>query len=214
MRKKRICMIITVAHSKGGVGKSLLAWHLAIAMKTPIVDLDFQKTLVYTNNLRKLNGHNPLNIIQPESPEEFIELMDTWDEDKNIIIDVGGFDSNLNRAALYISDLIITPAVDRVTEMAGLHKFHNILQELSKKMEVDIKANVLLNDISPSAKDFTIIEEMVEGLDCFELMSSKIAHRADFYKTMEEGIGVSEKKDGKAKKEIKSLIKEIKKKEN
>lgn len=207
-------MIITVAHSKGGVGKSLLAWHLAIGMKIPIVDLDFQKTLVYTNNLRKINNYVPLEIIQPDSPETFIQLMDEWPEDKNIIIDVGGFDSNLNRAALYISDLIITPAVDRVTEMAGLHKFHTIIDELSKKMDVDIKANVLLNDISPSAKDFSIIEDMVEGLEHFELMSSRIAHRADFYKTMEEGKGVSELKDGKAKKELKKLIKEIKKREN
>ena len=206
-------MIITVAHSKGGVGKSLLAWHLAIGMKIPIVDLDFQKTLVYTNNLRKLNGFKPLDIIQPESPEEFIELMDAWDEDKNIIIDVGGFDSNLNRAALYISDLIITPAVDRVTEMAGLHKFHHILKELSIKMDTHITAHVLLNDVSPSAKDFSIIEEMVDGLKHFELMSSKIAHRADFYKSMEEGRGVTEKKDGKARKEIKKLIKEILKRE-
>ncbi len=206
-------MIITVAHSKGGVGKSLLAWHIAIGMKIPIVDLDFQKTLVYTNNLRKINGHKELKIIQPETPELFIELMDSWDEDKNIIIDVGGFDSNLNRAALYISDLIITPAVDRVTEMAGLHKFHNIILELSEKMDTKITANVLLNDVSPSAKDFSIIEEMVESLEYFELMESKISHRADFYKTMEEGKGVTELKDGKARKEIKKLIKEIKKRD-
>ena len=123
-------MIITVAHSKGGVGKSLLAWHLAIAMKTPIVDLDFQRTLVYTNNLRQANGYKKLKIIQPKMPEDFVELMDEWPDDKNIIVDVGGFDSNLNRVAIYISDIIITPAVDRVTEMAGLYKFHNIIEEL------------------------------------------------------------------------------------
>jgi len=204
-------MIITVAHSKGGVGKSLLAWHMALAMKVPIVDLDFQKTLVYTNNLRTANGKKPLKLIQPESPEVFINLMDKWPENKDIIIDVGGFDSNLNRVALYISDIIITPAVDRVTEMAGLHKFHQIIEELSKKMETDIKANVLLNDISPSSKDFSIIEGLVDNLSHFKLMQSKVAHRADFYKTMEEGSGVSELPSGKAKDEIKAVIKEIKK---
>lgn len=204
-------MIITVAHSKGGVGKSLLAWHMALAMKIPIVDLDFQKTLVYTNSLRSANKKKPLEIIQPESPEAFIELMDEWPDEKHIIIDVGGFDSNLNRAALYISDIIITPAVDRVTEMAGLHKFHQIVEELSKRMETRIEANVLLNDISPSAKDFSIIEGLVDSLSHFKLMQSKVAHRADFYKTMEEGSGVSELPSGKAKTEIKAVIKEIKK---
>ena len=206
-------MIITVAHSKGGVGKSLLAWHLAIGMKTPIVDLDFQKTLVYTNSLRKANGYKKLKIIQPETPEAFIELMDNWPDDKNIIIDVGGFDSNLNRAAIYISDVIITPAVDRVTEMAGLYKFHHIIDELSKKMHADIKADILLNDVSPTSKDLSVMEDLVQNLEHFTLMDTIIAHRADFYKTMEEGKGVTELEGkSKAKKELKQLIKEIKKK--
>ncbi len=206
-------MIITIAHSKGGVGKSLLAWHLAIGLKVPIVDLDFQKTLVYTNSLRAANGHKPIEIIQPETPEAFIEMMDTWPEEKNIIIDVGGFDSNLNRTAIYISDLIITPAVDRVTEIAGLYKFHQIIEELSEKMDVNIQADVLLNDVSPSARDFSVIKDMVDSLEHFELMDAVVAHRADFYRTMEEGKGITEmKKDSKAKREIRHLIKTILKK--
>ena len=205
-------LIITIAHSKGGVGKSLLAWHLAIALKVPIVDLDFQKTLVYTNNLRKLNDHKALDIIHHKSQEEFIEFFENWDEEKDIIVDVGGFDSNLNRMAIYISDIIITPAVDRVTEMAGLFKFHQIIDDLSKKMDVDIVANVLLNDVNPNARDFSVMEELVDSYPRFDLMKSVICHRADFYKTMEEGMGVSEIKKSKAKKEIKQLIKEIREK--
>jgi chromosome partitioning protein len=210
MRNKGEVLIITIAHSKGGVGKSLLAWHLAISLKVPIVDLDFQKTLVYTNSLRQANGHRPIEIIQPETPEAFVELMDTWPEEKHIIIDVGGFDSNLNRTAIFISDIIITPAVDRVTEIAGLYKFHQIIEELSNKMDVDIRADVLLNDVSPSARDFSVIQEMIDSLSHFKLMKSVVAHRADFYKTMEEGKGITEvKKPTKAKKEIKALIREI-----
>ena len=206
-------MIITIAHSKGGVGKSLLAWHLAIGLKVPIVDLDFQKTLVYTNSLRVANGHKPIEIIQPETPEAFVELIDTWPEEKHLIIDVGGFDSNLNRTAIFISDVIITPAVDRVTEIAGLYKFHQIIEELSEKMDVDIQANVLLNDVSPSARDFSVIEEMIESLDHFQLMDVVVAHRADFYRTMEEGKGITElTKESKAKNEMKQLIKTILKK--
>ena len=203
-------MIITIAHSKGGVGKSLLAWHLAIGLDAPIVDLDFQKTLVYTNKIRQSNNYEALEIIQPDSPEDFISLMDNWEEGKNIIIDVGGFDSNLNRVAIYISDMIITPAVDRITEMAGLYKFHQIIEELSIKMESEIKADILLNDVSPSSKDFSVIEELVDSLKHFNLMNTVIAHRADFYKTMEEGKGVTQLKvKSKAKDEIMNLITEI-----
>ena len=214
MRNKGKNMIITIAHSKGGVGKSLLSWHLAIALDVPIIDLDFQKTLVYTNHIRMENGYKSLEIIQPESPEAFATLMEEWDEEKDIIIDVGGFDSNLNRVAMYISDMIITPAVDRVTEMAGLYKFHQIIEELSENMETEIRADILLNDVSPTSKDFSVMEDLVSELPYFSLMKSIVAHRADFYKTMEEGKGVSELKKSKAKNEIEALILEIKKKEN
>lgn len=204
-------MIITIAHSKGGVGKSLLSWHLAIALSIPIIDLDFQKTLVYTNHIRMQNGYKTLEIIQPNSPESFATFMEEWDEEKDIIIDVGGFDSNLNRVALYISDMIITPAVDRVTEMAGLYKFHQIIEEISENMETEIYADILLNDVSPTSKDFSVMEDLVSELAHFSLMKSVVAHRADFYKTMEEGKGVSELKKSKAKNEIEALILEIKK---
>jgi len=202
-------VIITVAHSKGGVGKSLLAWHLAIAMKVPIVDLDFQRTLVYTNNLRKANGLKKVEIIQPDTREEFIQLFDNWPDDKHIIVDVGGFDSNINRAAMFISDVIITPAVDKVTELAGLYKFHEIISELSTNMNSDIKAHIVLNDVNPSSKDFSIMIDLTEQLKHFKLLNSIVCHRADFYRTMEEGKGVSELANSKAKDELFLLKKEI-----
>ena len=202
-------MIITVAHSKGGVGKSLLAWHLAIAMDIPIVDLDFQRTLIYTNNLRKAHGIEKVEIIQPDTRDEFIKLFDSWPEDKHIIVDVGGFDSNINRAAMFISDVIITPAVDKVTELAGLYKFHEIINELSENMSTDIKAHIVLNDVSPSSKDFSIMIDLVEQLEHFKLLDTIVCHRADFYRTMEEGKGVTDLKNSKAKDELLKLKDEI-----
>ncbi len=203
-------MIITFGHTKGGVGKSLLAWHTAIALDVPVVDLDFQKTLVFSNSLRKQAGLEPVDIIHIENDDQFIDMFNTWPDDKDIIIDVGGFDMGINRIALIISDLIITPAIDRVTEMAGLSKFHEILTDISDKFDdADIHTRVLLNDISPSSKDFTVVEELVDDFNRFDMMESRICHRADFYNTMKEGKGVSELSKGKAKSELLSLVDEI-----
>ncbi len=205
-------MIITFGHTKGGVGKSLLAWHTAIAMDIPVVDLDFQKTLVFSNSLRKQAGLKPVEIIHIDNDEQFIEMFNEWPEDQDIIIDVGGFDMSINRIALIISDLIITPAIDRVTEMAGLSKFHEIITEISETVEVaDIRTLVLLNELNPNSKDIKVLEELVEDFDRFDIMHSRICHRADFYNTMKEGKGVTELTKGKAKSELKNLIKEIKK---
>ena len=205
-------MIITFGHTKGGVGKSLLAWHTAIAMGVPVVDLDFQKTLVFSNSLRKQSGLKPVDIIHIDSDEQFIKMFDEWPEDKNIIIDVGGFDMSINRIALLISDIIITPAIDRVTEMAGLSKFHEIINDISDKIDgADIHTRVLLNDVGPHARDFTVFDEMIEGFDRYSRMNSVVCHRADFYNAMKEGKGVTELSKSKAKDELKALIKEIKK---
>jgi hypothetical protein len=46
-------------------------------------------------------------------------------------------------------------------------------------------------------------------MEHFELMKSIVAHRADFYRTMEEGKGVTELERSKAKDEILGLIEEI-----
>jgi chromosome partitioning protein len=204
-------MIITIAHSKGGVGKSLLAWHLSIAMNVPIIDLDFQRTLVYVDQLRQLSGLPGREIVHPQSTEEFMQLFNTWDESKDVIIDVGGFDSDLNRMAIYLSDIIITPAVDRATEIAGLHKFHDVMKQISASTETELKANVLLNDVSPSARDFSLMEGMIAQFPHFQLMKSVISHRADFYKSMNEGKAVSELPSStKALEELQALIAEIK----
>lgn len=203
-------MIITFGHTKGGVGKSLLAWHTAVALNVPVVDLDFQKTMVFSNSIRKQAGLKPLNIIHMNSDDEFINMFEDWPEDKDIIIDVGGFDMSINRIALIISDVVITPAIDRVTEMAGLSKFHEIINDISNKMNVNIHTNVLLNDISPNARDFSDFNEMVDSFERYDRLNCVIRHRADFYNAMKEGKGVSEYNSSKAKDELLTLIKEIK----
>jgi chromosome partitioning protein len=204
-------MIITFGHTKGGVGKSLLAWHTAIALNIPVVDLDFQKTLVFSNSLRKQAGLSPVEIIHLDSDEQFIKMFDAWPEDKDIIIDVGGFDMSINRIALLISDIIVTPAIDRVTELAGLSKFHEIITDISDKIDgADIRTKVLLNDVNPNARDFSVFDEMIESFERYEKLHTIVCHRADFYNTMKEGRGVVELENSKAKDELLQLIKEIK----
>jgi len=204
-------MIVTFAHTKGGVGKSLLAWNTAIALKARIIDLDFQKTLLFVNEIRQQNGYKAIQIDQAQSLEEFFSFCGEVDDNENIIIDVGGFDSELTRMALYTADLVITPAADRVTELAGLMKFHEIVEDVSRNVGADIKAHILINNVNPNARDFGIVRDFAEEYEHFEMMETIIHQRADFYKTMEEGKTVYELGKGKAYKEIKKLAKEIKK---
>jgi len=189
--------VIVIAHSKGGVGKSLIAWNLAIVRNAPILDLDYQKSLVFANTFRTNNNHQALEIIH---------------ENKDIIVDVGGFDSSTNRVALYVADIIITPVNEDMQEIAGLMKFHATLEELSSQMKEKIKAHILINNVNPNTKDFTIVKDMVAQHTLYQKLDTVVARRADFSKAMKEGLGITEfKRDNtnKAKISILTLSQEI-----
>ena len=104
--------IIVVAHQKGGVGKSTIASNLAVDLAkiydVDVLDLDMQKSLSYFNTLR--NDSAKLNIKYAKNFKEVAAIINN--NQKLLIIDVGGFDSDLNRAAILGADLVITPVSD------------------------------------------------------------------------------------------------------
>jgi chromosome partitioning protein len=76
-------MIITLSHQKGGVGKSTLAWNLIVEYsknrKIYVIDLDIQKTITYSIQIRKnkLGDDKTKNIIllNPQNDKEMVEMM-------------------------------------------------------------------------------------------------------------------------------------------
>ncbi len=203
--------IITVAHQKGGVGKSTIASNLAVElskiMSVQVVDLDMQKSISYFNSIRSTNQ---LTIKYASS---FDELKHLVNNNKHcLIIDVGGFDSDLNRAAILAADFILTPVSDSTIELVGLLSFKKIMEEV-RKIRSDLTANVLLNRVH--VKTNTALHEInnfINENSEFSLMSSILRDRVEFKKSFELGKSVNEySKSGKAATEINHLIQEIKK---
>ncbi|RLD40743.1 MAG: hypothetical protein DRI86_14720 [Bacteroidetes bacterium] len=208
-------MIITIAHTKGGVGKSLISFHLAVALKAAVVDLDFQRTIIINNEMRKNNGREPIAVLQTKSLEDLITLKNHNEKTKNtkeeqtFIIDVGGFDSDVNRIAIAIADLIIVPANDKTNDIIGLHQFREIIDQIEESTDIQLKPKLLINNVSATTKDFISLDTFIKENPNFSLLQNMLRTRADYYKTLETGTGVTELKDSKAKKEFKKLIKEI-----
>lgn len=208
-------MIITIAHTKGGVGKSLISFHLAVALNAAVVDLDFQRTIIINNEMRKNNGKEPIAVLQTKSLEDLITLRDhnqktqNTKNEKTFIIDVGGFDSDVNRIAIAIADLIIVPANDKTNDIIGLHQFKDIIEQIERSTKIKLKPKLLINNVSATTKDFISLDTFIKQNPNFSLLESKLRSRADYYKTLETGTGITELKDSKAKKEFKKLIKEI-----
>jgi len=205
--------IITIAHQKGGVGKSTVALNLAVELNKKynlkVIDLDYQKSITIFNETRKEQKLKPLNIIHIETQKELINILKNNNE--LILIDSGGFDSDLNRIAIIGADLIITPVSSNLIEIYGLEAFKKILSEL-KEIEPEIKSYILLNNIDPKAtKSIEELKKYIkDNTEYFNLLDTVLRRRADFAKSFEVGKSVIEiNKKNKASKELNNLIKDI-----
>ena len=217
--------IITLAHQKGGTGKSTIAWNLAVEFRKKyksygykkflFVDLDNQESVTMTNRLRMKFKNKPLDIIRftDEEQSKLSEFINSIDEETLVIIDSGGYDADLNRLAIIASDFIITPVSSDYMEIFGLQKFKLILEELSIIKKEKVKVHVLLNKIDPKLKDFSDIKEFVNEIKNFKLLNSVIRFRSDYKHSIGYGYNVKElDKQSKATKELLLLINEIEKK--
>ena len=209
-------MIIVVSHQKGGVGKSTIAWNLATNLQktyqVELVDLDIQKTLTYTNEIRKQNKKlKPLTVKSFSTPEDLKKYIQGDNDERLSIIDVGGFDSSMNRLALVLSDIIITPVSDKSFELLGIKTFEKIIEQLNDLVDHEIKVKVLLNNLNPKKSKLDGLKNFITKSPYFELLDTVLRNRADYDKSAGEGKNVIEyKAESKAAKEIRELTKEIK----
>lgn len=190
-------MIITIAHTKGGVGKSTLAWHLAHSFKNKkvtVIDLDFQQTLYFVNII----SGNTIKVLQLLDVSSLILELTNIEDDEICIVDVGGFDSDINRAAIEHSDRILIPISESITEVLGFRTFEKILKELEIKAQV----HVVLNNIHPLTKNFDIIKEAI-CKNNMKLLNTVVRSRKIFKTSMGNGSHIFNVTDAvQAKNEI------------
>lgn len=208
-------MILTISHQKGGVGKSTVAWNIAVhfskLLPTTIIDLDTQQSLTQTNQIRESVGLEPLKIMQISNAGELAQYIEKDSQERLTIIDSGGFDSAFNRVAIVGSDMLITPVSDKPFDLMGLQKYEEILKSLSAIQKEAIKTNILFNNLNPAMKNFGDLIEFICSSEHFELMTSVLRQRVDISNSI--GIGKSVKEYrifSKADREFDELFEEIK----
>ena len=199
-------MIVSVAHSKGGCGKSLLSLNLAPLVNNLIlIDLDTQNSISQINQFRD----KKFQIYQAKKQDELFSVLDN-NEDKDIIIDCGGIDSDINRLAVVNSDIVIVPVKDNSFEILAFKRYIKVIEKLIEK-NPNLKVLAVLNNVHAQSKDFERLKNLVAKYDFIKLAKSIIRTRADFANYLEAGTTVYEKdKTKKASNEIKKLYEEIK----
>ena len=211
-------MIVLFGHQKGGVGKSTVAINIAYYLQRKykdlvLLDLDSQNSAILFNQLRMSENLPTIKCVKG-SDIDFSNFLNEYANNKEnlLIIDSGGYDSDVNRAALIKADIIITPVGISQIEIFGLQKFRKILKEASIALGVKVKTNVLLNNVDSRSKNKLkdLREYIKDNHKYFNLLESTIHARADFKNSYGEGLTAKEfNKKGTAAEEIKDLSKEI-----
>ncbi len=198
-------MIITIAHHRGGVGKTTLALNLAATLKPDIIiDLDMHDTLTTLNQFRE----TPLPLVHCDSNN----LLEVLNQEKLILIDCGGYDGEIIQKAIALSDLVIVPVNDEINELIGLAKFDHLLAELSGQINAPINAFILPYRIHHATKQVQGLVDFAAQSQSFRKLESIIRTRKTYANASSFGCGVVEHPSTKysdAAKEMKRLAQEL-----
>jgi chromosome partitioning protein len=160
-----------------------------------LLDLDSQNSAILFNQLRISENLSTIKCVK-ENDIDFSNFINEYSGNKEnlLIIDSGGYDSDVNRAALIKADIIITPVGISQIEIFGLQKFRKILKEASEALGVKIRTNVLLNNVDSRSKSKLkdLREYIKDNHKYFNLFDSTIHTRADFKNSYGDGLTVKE----------------------
>ena len=192
--------IITIAHQKGGVGKSTLAINLALCfqdqLSVALVDTDLQGSLYHIRE-----EFPALAIIGADKFRDIQQL----DYDL-IIIDTPPYLSNRLPELFLYSDFILVPTKAGFFDVMAIRSTLALIKEAQRKAP-HVKAGIVLNMVKPRSGLTREVAELLQSMQT-PLLKTRVHDRVSIARSsMTAGIfnGV----DRKAKEEIMTLTEEV-----
>jgi len=203
--------IITVAQQKGGAGKTTLAAHLALALKTKnravaLVDIDPQQSLGNWFQLRiSRYGDAPdgLSVASVQGWRTQQEVQRLARENDVVIIDSPPHAETEARIAIRLADLVLIPVQPSPMDVWACKP------TLELAAAERTPALMVLNRVPPRAN---LTEAMLAELAKVgvPLAKARIGNRVAFAGALAEGQGITELQPrGRAAEEIKNLSREV-----
>ena len=209
--------IITLATSKGGVGKSTLARNLAaywsnLGYKVAIVDADPQGSII--------NRHDPngllKNITVIADPEETVSstIEELQDKYNFIIVDTAGFRNRTTIKALVKSSIAILPLKASSDDVAGAVETYNLIKELNKtpeRLSRPIKYRMILTMTQKGILLASHIRKELSEVG-YLLLDREMYHRVIYPETAIKGLSPCiTDPEGPASRDISKIVEEIEK---
>lgn len=195
-------MIILTGQTKGGVGKSLIAAHLAVRLAKDgrnviLIDADRQSTSSKWASMRTLEGAKPEILCATAHAEDrnaadyrakITALADRFDD---IVIDSGGHDSRELRASVLIADILIAPVGASLPDLWGLADFDAIVGQFLPA-NPDLACHVVINKAHPLNIHNEILQarEAIADLDNLSFSGVIIFDRQTFRSAYQDGLTV------------------------
>lgn len=206
-------MILVCGGIKGGSGKTTVATNFAIMRSLDgrdvlLVDADDQESTTDFTVLRNevTNEHCGYTSIQLRDRSVLTELRKLRDKYDDIIIDTGGRDTQSQRAALTLANVLMVPFVPRSLDVWTIEKVEELVEEI-RAVNPDLRAYSFLNRADSIGAENDQAREFLSESKVVEYVDHSLGYRKSFGKATAQGQAIVElkPKDKKAFDEITAL---------
>jgi chromosome partitioning protein len=167
-------MIIVVANSKGGVGKSTLAVHLAAWLHeqghtVTLADCDTQ----HSSSQWAAEAVPGVKAVQLGDPNEILDRLPALGQQADYVVADGpGSNTETSRALLLRADLAIVPCKASMLEVRALAQATNVLRQAQDIRGGYPKAIIVLSMVG---KNYRLTQDMKDAAHALELPLAKNA---------------------------------------
>ena len=194
--------IITIAHQKGGVGKTTLALNLAACFKeglsVGLLDTDLQGSLTGLESM--LDG---LELIPYNNDPKSLHSLAKKDL---LIVDTPPYLSAQLSALFAVSDFVLVPSKVGFLDVMAIRATIHLIKE-AQQQHPALKSAIVLNMVKPRTNVNEEIREILRGYG-LPLLNTSISDRVSYTRSpIISGVFAGD--DDKAKNEITALADEI-----
>jgi chromosome partitioning protein len=205
-------MILVVGHTKGGVGKTLLAVNIAAVLagqgrEVLLIDGDEQASAATFAQIRAdLAPKATFTTVQLQGAAIRQQIKQLRAKYEEIVIDVGGRDTGSLRAALTVADAILIPFQPRSVDLWAGAQIGALVAEARAVNE--LRAYAILNAADAQGRDNEDAAGALRTIEGIEALPFVVVRRKAFPNAFTAGLSVIEQhpQDPKAVEELLSVV--------